>query len=93
MTTQRTFNPVDFGFEFTAPEAGQEFGWYRFDRQTATKAARKARDSEAKRMANDGYTVRKFSMPNQLITRGGIGSGRPQIEEIVTVFGFNAAKA
>jgi hypothetical protein len=31
-----------------------------------------------------------FSLPGQLITRGGIGSGHPQVEFFVTGFGFNA---
>ena len=86
-TMQRHFNPIDYGFEFT-PD-----GWYRFDRKAATAAARKERDSEAKRMKAEGYAVRKWSHPNQLISKGGIGSGQPHIEEIVTVYGFNAERA
>jgi len=84
--TQRTFNPINYGFEFTAD------GWYKFDRKDATAKARKARDTEARELKAEGYTVRKWSEPNQLITRGGIGSGHPQIEEVVTVFGLNATR-
>ena len=86
MSIQRVFNPIHYGFEFTAD------GWYRFDRKAATLAARRERDAAAKAMKADGFTVRKWTEPNQLITRGGIGSGHPQIEEIVNVYGFNATK-
>lgn len=80
---QRHFNPIDFGFIWTAD------GWYTFDRAAATKAARAARDAEAKERTRNGQKIKKWSSPNSLISRGGIGSGRPHIEEIVTVFGFD----
>jgi hypothetical protein len=83
MAMQKVFNPIDYGFEFTSD------GWYTFDRTAATKAARRERDQQAKLYRAAGRTVRVWSEPNQLISRGGIGSGRPHIEEVVTVFGLN----
>ena len=81
--SQQTFNPINFGFTFT------DDGWYTFDRKTATKAALQARNAEAKKLTQAGRIVRKWSSANQLISKGGIGSGRPHIEEVVTVYGFN----
>jgi hypothetical protein len=81
--TQRIFCPVDFCFTWT-PD------WYEWDAKEATKAARKARDTEVKKLRKAGKTVTCFSLPGQLITRGGIGSGHPQVEFFVTGFGFNA---
>ena len=86
MTTQQVFSPIKFGFEFTAD------GWYAFDRKDATAKARKARDDAARELKSEGYEVRKFSLPNQLVSMGGIGSGRPHIEEIVTCYGLNATR-
>lgn len=81
---QQIFNPVDFGFEWTAD------GWYAFDRKTAQKAALAARNAAAKAAQLAGKTVHKFSLGSQLITRGGIGSGRPEVSVVVTCYGFNA---
>lgn len=80
---QRIFNPIHFGFEFTAD------GWYTFDRKTAQSAALKARNDFVKQAKAQGQRVSTFSLPNQLITRGGIGSGNPQIEVVVTCYGVN----
>ena len=38
---QETFNPVNYGFTWTAD-------WYEFDQEQAVKAARKARDERVK---------------------------------------------
>jgi hypothetical protein len=80
---QMSFNPIDYGFEWTAD------GWYKWDSKAAHAAALRERNAEAKRYAAQGRTIRKWSNRNQLISRGGIGSGRPHIEEVVTVYGFN----
>ena len=77
--TQMSFNPVDYGFEWKGD-------WYCFDSEMAHKKAKEERDVEAKRLRSEGYRIKKYSERNQLITRGGIGSGHPQIEEIVTVY-------
>lgn len=47
-------------------------------------------EAAAKQAQAEGKQVRKFSEPNQLISMGGIGSGHPHIEEVVTCYGFNA---
>jgi len=80
---QMIFNPADFNFTW-------EGGWYAWDHDAAHKAARKHRDVAAKEAQGRGQKVSKFRLPNQLITRGGIGSGRPHIDLMVTCYGFNA---
>lgn len=52
----------------------------------ARAKAKKERDAYAADLAHEGYTVRKFSNAGQLITRGGIGSGHPEISNVVTVY-------
>lgn len=84
---QQTFNPINYGFRWT--DDGTEFGWYEFDQEAAIKTARKERDALAKELKAEGRTVRKFSMGKQRITRGGIGSGHPEVDFIVPVFGVN----
>jgi hypothetical protein len=78
MTTQR-FNPINYGFTFTAD-------WYEFDSKAAHAAARKARSEEAKRLRKEGRKVKCFTNGKQLMTRGGIGSGKPQIDVWVSVY-------
>ena len=82
-TSQKTFCPANFTFQWT------DDNWYTWDSILATKMARQARDAAAKQALAEGRSVKKFSLPHQLITRGGIGSGRPQIEVVATVFGLN----
>ena len=77
---QQTFNPADYHFEWTAD------GWYTWDRDAAHKNAMGARNVEAQRLKSLGHKVKKTSMPGNLITRGGIGSGRPEISMFVTVY-------
>ena len=80
--SQEIFSPIQFGFEWTED-------WYTFDSAAAHKQARKARDARVRELRAQGRTVRCFSMSGQLVTRGGIGSGHPQIEQIVSVYGLN----
>lgn len=80
---QQIFNPANFNFTWTD-------NWYEWDRDEAHKAARRARDEAAKAAKAQGKTVTKFTLSHQLITRGGIGSGKPQIEMVVTCYGLNA---
>jgi hypothetical protein len=77
---QHTFNPIDYGFSWTTD------GWYEWDHKAAQAAALKDRNAEARRLQKEGKTVRKWSMPNQQISRGGVGSGHPHIVEVVTVY-------
>ena len=87
MNVQHVFSPIKFGFEWTND------GWYSFDRKDATTKARKARDDKARELKTQGYAVKKFSLPNQLVSMGGIGSNHPHIEEIVNCYGLNASLA
>jgi hypothetical protein len=78
MTTV-TFNPINYGFRWTED-------WYEYDGKVAEDAAKKARDDYAAELKRDGYTVKKRSRRNNLISRGGIGSGHPHIELVVPVY-------
>ena len=79
---QLTFSPIDYGFEWT-------HDWYEWDSKAAHKAARRDRDNQAKELLAQGKTVRKFSLGKQLVSRGGIGSGHPHIELVISVYGLN----
>ena len=81
---QQLFNPADYCFTWTAD------GWYEWDRKAAQRAALAARNAAAKALRAAGREVSCFSLPGQLITRGGIGSGRPEIDLMVTGYGLNA---
>ena len=83
---QRGYNPIDFDFEWT------DDGWYKWDGKSAHKKALKARNDEAKRLKKEGYTVTKFTLKDQLVRRGGIGSGHPEIDHIVTCYYLDAHK-
>ena len=85
MQTQ-TFNPIDYGFRWTPATDQDPMGWYEYDGKPAERAALKARNAEAKRLEKLGHTVKKSSLGKQLISRGGIGSGRPHIELVVPVY-------
>jgi hypothetical protein len=81
--SQQTYNPIDYGFSWTNDD------WYEWDSDAAHKAARQARDAQARDLKSEGFTVRKFSIPSQLISRGGIGSGRAHVEFVVSIYGIN----
>jgi hypothetical protein len=83
-TIELKWNPIDLFFRWTID------GWYEFDRKAAHKAALAARNTEARRLRAAGKTVRTWTVGGQLITKGGIGSGHPQIEEVVNVYGLTA---
>jgi hypothetical protein len=80
--TQKTFCPVDFHFEWTDK-------WYSWDRSAASKDALKARNDYAKAQREMGKRVVNFTFANQLIREGGIGSGHPDVEFCVSVYGCN----
>lgn len=81
---QKTYNPFDYCFSWT------ENGWYAWDRRKAHKEAMKARNAEARRLRKEGYSVHCFSLPGQLVRKGGIGSGKPDVEAVVNCYGLNA---
>lgn len=80
---QKSFSPIDYTFEWDGD-------WYRWDREEAIRQAKAARTAEARRLRAAGYQVRAFSMPDQLVRRGGIGSGHPDVEFYVTAYYLNA---
>jgi len=82
---QKIFAPIKYTFEWTE-------NWYKWDRDEAHKLALKARNKEAKRLKEDGYKIKKFSNRNQLMSLGGIGSGKPHIELLCNCYGLNAYK-
>lgn len=76
---QETFNPINYGFEWTED-------WYKWDSKAAHSAALKARNARKKELAKRGVQAKGWSSSGQLMSRGGIGSGHPHIEEICTVY-------
>lgn len=83
---QETFNPVDYGFQWT------DDGWYKWARQPAHKAALQDRNARARELKRAGWTVRKSTLSSQLIRRGGIGSGKPDIEMVASVYMIDAIR-
>ena len=79
---QQMFNPCDFHFEWTSD-------WYDWDLFEGHREARRVRDIVARRLRREGHKVRSFRLPNQVITRGGVGTNRSQIEFVVTVYGLS----
>lgn len=76
---QKSFLPINYGFKWTEE-------WYQWDADAGRTAALKDRNAEAKRFKGEGHTVRKSSHRDQLISRGGIGSGKPHISLYMTCF-------
>lgn len=87
---QRFFCPTDYHFEWTPPRKGFTYGWYTWDREAGMRAALKARNEEAKRLKGLGYLVDKFSLKEQRITKGGIGTSYPEVDFTVTCYCLNA---
>lgn len=82
---QISFSPVRFGFEWTED-------WYTFDRKQAAKLARQARSEKAKELRAKGWDVRLWTLKDQRLTMGGIGSGRPEITVYCSVYMLDATK-
>ena len=76
-----TFNPINFGFRWTDD-------WYEFDYTAARAEAKRQRNIEAARLRKAGCRVITSSQSGCLMSMGGIGSGHPHIEEVVTVYGI-----
>jgi hypothetical protein len=83
MTHQETFCGIDYGFRWTSD------GWYKWDGRAGDRAALKARNARAKKLRQQGRTVRLFALGPQLVSRGGIGSGQPHIELVAKCYGLN----
>jgi hypothetical protein len=82
---QQMFNPIDYGFTWDGD-------WYKFNYEAARKAAMAARSKRTKELKAQGWTVKSFTLSDQRITRGGIGSKHPEITQIVSVYGLNARR-
>ena len=82
--TQKSFNPIDYHFEWTD-------SWYTWDAVQARKDAQVARCAEAKRLKALGHKVKMFTLKDQLITCGGIGSGHPEISNYTSVYCLNVS--
>lgn len=78
---QESYNPIDTDyFRWT------DDGWYTFDRPAAHKQAKHVRDCRVRSLRAVGKTVRVWTLRNQRITRGGIGTGHPEIDLVVNVY-------
>jgi hypothetical protein len=78
--TTTTFSPIDYGFRWTSDD------WYEYDGKEAERTALRERNAFAKRLKAEGRRVRKGSLGKQLVSMGGIGSGKPHIELVVPVY-------
>lgn len=83
---ENSFNPINYTFKWMTV-VGNPYGWYEFDSAEAHRQAKADRDASARALRTNGFTnVKKHSLKNNLMKRGGIGSGHPEIEELVTVY-------
>ena len=60
--------------------------WYEFDSRLAHKEALRERNAAARQLRKEGHTVTCWTLPAQLRTLGGIGTGNPLIEEVISVY-------
>jgi hypothetical protein len=80
MSTQRIFDGIEFGFRWVGD-------WYEYDGKIAEKTALRARNELFSQLKAQGRAPRKFRLPMQLRSMGGIGSGRPHIELHTKAYG------
>jgi len=78
--SSKSYNPANYNFTWT------EDGWYAWDSKAAHAAAKAARDADARIAKASGCTVHKSASRGQRIRRGGIGTGHPEIDLVVTVY-------
>ncbi len=86
---QKIFNPTDYCFEWTNPTAEDSVGWYKWNRMKSHRFALRDRNKNVKLLCENGYNPVSFTLRDQLTTRGGIGSGHPEISLVVTCYGLN----
>ena len=79
---QEFFSPLKHGFRWTED-------WYEFDDKPAHKASKKERDTRARDLRKQGYSVSCFTLRNQVRSKGGIGSGKPHIEIVCHAYGLD----
>jgi hypothetical protein len=77
----QSFLPTDYDFEWI--EGGN---WYKWDYKRGHLLAKQARDARAKELTRAGYKVKKSTSRNNLISKGGAGSGRAHLEFVVTAY-------
>lgn len=82
-------SPADYCFEWTSPTPDSPMGDYTWDRAKAHAQALRDRNQIAITLSRSDHNPRSFSIRDQTITLGGIGSGHPQIELAVTIYGLN----
>lgn len=76
---QFAFNPFTFCFSWTD-------NWYEWDEKEARKQALKARDAKVRELRSEGKTVIKWTLPGQIVRKGGIGTAHPEIDAVVSVY-------
>lgn len=89
---QETFNPANYAFNWTKPENPSnqfDLGWYEWDRKEGHKLAKQARDKRYQELRAQGKTPVKYSMKDCLTKKGGAGTGKPDLEFIVTYYGVS----
>ena len=86
---QIIYNPADYEFEWTSPTPEKPMGWYKWDSKVAHRLALRDRNKNVKLLRENGTNPVSFSLKDQLITRGGIGSGHSEISLVVTCYGLN----
>lgn len=79
MRTQFAFCPIDYCFTWTDT-------WYEWDAKEARKLALAAREAKVRELREQNKTVIKWTFPNQLIRKGGIGTDHPEIDQFVSVY-------
>ena len=79
---QRIFSSANYTFAWVGD-------WYEWDGKEARKQAMAARSAFCKELKRDGIPFRIFSESSQLVRRGGIGSGHPEIDLVCSMYGVN----
>jgi hypothetical protein len=79
---QQIHSPVDYGFKWTAD-------WYDWDAAHGHREAKRYQDAHATILRRAGNQVRKFTLRNQVVSRGGVGSNHPHVTFTVTAYGIN----
>jgi len=86
---QVIYSPADYAFAWTSPTAAEPMGWYQWNRMEAHRLALRDRNKNVKLLRENGYNPVSFSLRNQTITRGGMGSCHTEITLVVTCYGAN----
>ena len=76
---QFAFCPFDFCFEWTDT-------WYTWDAKEARKQALAARDAKVRELRAQNKTVTKWTLSDQLVRKGGIGTDHPEIDAVTSVY-------